>query len=510
MGSGEGQAEARRIVIAGGGVAGWAAATMLARMLPPAGFTVTLVEVEGAADNVGALGPAETTLPASSAFHAWLGIDEDRLLAEASGTFTLGTAWAGWGGEEASFMPFGEVGAPLEGVAFHHLALRLREAGKAVRLANYSLATIAAQLGRFTRPSNDARSILSSFAYGLQVDLQGYARLMEGLAERLGVARAAAPFGHALLSEVGDIHAVALRSGERIEGDLFIDASGPAAVLIGGALGTPFESWRRWLPCDNFLSLRHNAQGPTEPYACVSAHPAGWRRSVAVRGYVAETFAYCSAFLEPDRALDAVRPDRSGDARANVEAGGVEFGRRAVPWHRNCIAIGTAAATVEPLGATGLHLLHSELTRLARLFPSKDSSGAERAEYVRTWTDEVDRLRDFLMARYKLNGRRGEPFWEACAQMEVPEPLSRKIALYRSRGRVSMEEEEPFEERDWTMLFDAQGVRTRRYDLRADALDAERIERHMDRLRELILKAAAGLPLHDDYLRRHGAARRTA
>jgi tryptophan halogenase len=173
------------------------------------------------------------------------------------------------------------------------------------------------------------------------------------------------------------------------------------------------------------------------------------------------------------------------------------------------VAVGSAAATVEPLRSTSLHVLARQLARLLRLFPASPGAAAEAAEYVRETNEELDRLRDWLILPYKLNGRLGEPFWDDARAMAVPEPLARKIALYQSRGRVPLLDGDLFEEAEWAAAFDALGVRPRRHDARADALPLDRVRRHLASVRSIMLGAAATLPSHADYLAR-GMARESA
>jgi tryptophan 7-halogenase len=482
-----------RVIILGEGVAGWAAAAMLAGALPSSRYCVTLVPTGRPDDSLGPFGPAEATLPPVREFHVRLGLDEEALIREAGASYALGVAHSGWSSAEPTyFLPYGDVGAPLDTVAFHQLAGRIRAGGGTVRFSDFSLAAMAAQMGRFARPSDDPASVLSTYSYGLHLPREGYARVLRSLALGRGVAVAGSRFAAAELDERGDLAGLRLESGEVAAGDIFIDAAGPSAPLIEGALATGFESWRAWLPCDRVAEIGSAASVPPAPYSHVEAHSAGWRRAVPFQGGLAEAIVSCSDF--------------QGDA------GGVRFeaGRRKLAWNRNCIALGAAAATLEPLQPAGLHRVQSALARLLRLFPGGPEYGAEAAEYNRQSAEELDRVRDLVILRYKLNGRSGEPFWDSLRAMNVPEPLARKIALYQSRGRVPLLDGDMFEEAEWATLFDTHGVRPRRYDARADAIPMERIERHFSAIRSVMLRAAAGLPMHGDYLARQKRVKESA
>ncbi|MDP8993473.1 MAG: tryptophan 7-halogenase [Pseudomonadota bacterium] len=493
----------RKVVIVGGGVAGWMAAAALARALPVPHYAVTLVETAGEDRSLGCFGPAEASLPSIRRWHSRLGIDEDELVGTAGGSFTLGIAFSGWSRPgHAWFAPFGEIGATLGSVPFHHLAARLRASGQRLRLADFSLAAIAAQTGRFARPAEDPSSVLSSYSYGLHLPRCGYREFLQQVALRAGAALVPGPFSRAELADDGRIAAVVLEDGARVEGDLFIDCSGPHASLIEGALATGFESWRRWLPCDRAAEFLCQAGAAPVPYSHNAAQGGGWSRTVPLQGRTGEAFVYCSAFVPEEAAQAQALGGLSGPAQSERRSS-FEPGRRRLLWNRNCIAIGAAAALLEPIHPTSLHLVHSALERLIALFPEDADAPAEAAEFNRLGIAELERLRDFAILPYKLNGRVGEPFWDACRAMEVPDSLGYKIELYRSRGRVPLYDGDMFEEADWVALLDEQGVRPRRYDVMADRVPPEYLYRHMARVRELVLKGAASLPPHGEYLRRH-------
>ena len=489
-----------RIVILGGGLTGWMAAAALARTLPPGRCTIHLVETSGSDPD--SIGGVESTLPAGRAFFEALGIDEDRLLCGGHGAFALGTAWSNWASAGLTyFAGFGDVGASLDGVGFHHLARRLRESGQAIRLANYSLATIAAQLGRFARPSGDPRSILSTFAYGFHLPLADHKALWRRLALEAGVVAAERPFASAIREEDGDLAAIVLGDGSRLDGDLFLDCSGARALLIDGALDTGFESWRAWLPCDGAASVASHSAVPPAPYSHVEGLDWGWRCEIPAQGLTGQMIVFASDQVEPELAAAQLRERLAEPAIGDIQMVRFEAGRRSLAWNRNCVALGDAAAMLEPFPSVRLHLAQRAVLRLLRLFPQARSSPAEAAEYNRQTIEESERLRDYLILRYKYNGRTGAPLWDRCRAMTVPEPLAHKIAIWSSRGRVPLYDEETFEEPDWALLFDVHGVRPRRHDPLADAIPDDRLARHMDRLRELVLSNASALPVHADYLR---------
>ncbi|WP_066796852.1 tryptophan halogenase family protein [Sphingomonas soli] len=472
----------RRIVILGGGVAGWMSALALGRALAGCAIAIDLVETEGPDHSIGPFGPGESTLPAFHKFLGDEGVDEDALLRASRGTFALGAAFSGWADRQSAwFLPFGDIGVGMGTVAFSPLVARLRAAGHPVRPTDFSLAAVAAAAGRFARPSLDRRSVLSSYGYGLHLDKAGFAGMCRTQAS--GVTHHAAPFARAIRVANGHVSALELVGGEQVPGDLFLDCSGPAALLCE-AHG--FESWSAWLACDRVVERATQQEGIPPPYTHAAAHPAGWLRSVPLAGGPSEAMVFASAHHSDTAAIE------------------IHQGRRTRAWHGNVIAIGAAAALVEPLYGHNLHLVHSAIQRLVTLFPTR-ADGPEAAEYNRITAEEADRVRDFVIAHYKTNARTGEPFWDAARAMSVPDTLQYKLDLYASRGRMPMYDEELFDRAEWIAMLDGQGLHPRRYDALADTIPEPAIIQHVTRLREMIVDAAKAMPNHGATLAQIGA-----
>jgi tryptophan 7-halogenase len=471
-----------KIVIVGGGVAGWLAAAALARRTR---CDILVVETPGIDDSLGLPLKVEATLPSTPAVHQAIGFDEDDLLARCGGSFTLGRALSNWTREQApSFHPFGEIGASLGPIAFHQLVAKMRADGEAVNIANYSVAALCAQSGRFARPTSDQRSVLSTMAYGLHLEIRGYRDALKADALAHGVIAVDGEVAGLTLSHEQLIDSVLLRDGERASGDLFLDCTGQTRTLTGRMPRAAFESWSHWLPCDRCLVTASPIDAPPPPYTHVDAHQTGWQSFASTRDMIGEALVYQHGATER-------------------EAYAFTSGRMAKPWTGNCIAIGGAAAIIDPVASTQLHLAGSAIGRLLRLFPHDRACRIEAAEYNRQTIEELENVRDFAILHYKANGRIGELFWDASRAMGVPDRLAHKIALYESTGRLALHDEESFEASDWIALFDALGVRPQCYDAMADAINRAHIDQYLQQIRQAMLKAVATVPAHEVYLAQH-------
>jgi tryptophan halogenase len=499
----------RRIVLAGGSLAGWMTATALARVLNPADHTVTLAGADEARDGLAPLGVADATLPPPVPLHAALDLNEDGVVGRTGGSFSFGIALSGWNGPASVtpptyFHPFSQIGGPLGPVSFHHIALRLRRDGAPLRLSNFALAALAAQAGRFMRPSPDPASVLSTCHYGLHLDCDRLAGLYRAEAERLGVRVARGHLQRVERTADGALGAVQTSVGERVEGDLFLDCTGVEARLLtaleGNGGGTGWEAWDPWLPCDRVLAAVVDDPVAPPPYSHAEARAAGWTRSLPLQGRTAFTALYATAHGDEEAALRQLKQLAGGRPLQDLHSHYVRFGRRRTPWLRNCIALGGAAALIDPVGLSNLQLLRAGADLLLQLLPSDADAAAEAAEFNRRFTALLDHARDFALAHYRLNGRSGEPFWDDCRAMHIPDTLDYKLRLYECRGRVPLYDEDPLEEDSWANLFDEHGLRPRAYTPIADGFRTTDLQSHVQLVRTVMLEAVKKMPAHADYL----------
>jgi tryptophan halogenase len=485
-----------RIVIAGGGTAGWSAAAAMARALGRGHGSVRVLADE--ADDSEEL--AFAALPSARDFHRFLGLDEDRLMRASRGAFRLGARLAGWAGDgSAWFQPFGTTGAMLQQVGFHHHLLRLEGLGRRREPEDFSLAAMAARAGRFARPSADPRSVLSTLDYGLHLEAKGYRDVLRALAEGLGVRSVQGSIA-AVEPEGSATTAVITDAGERIEGDVFIDATGARARLIGQALGVPLQDWSGLAPFDRRLELLAASSGPPAPNTEILATTQGPVRRAPLQGRVGLSLVYSSAAMSDEAALAFLRSQSQGPAIGEPRFAALGFGRRERAWSGNCIAVGAAAGQADPLGIASLHLLHAALLRLVALFPPRGEAPASAAEYNRLIASETDRLGDFVLAHFKTNRRVGEPAWDRCREAPASEALAHKIGLYESRARTPMRELETFPEEAWSALFRAQGLRPRRHDPFAEAMDVGQLETTLQRMHRTMADAVSAMPSHGDFI----------
>lgn len=487
-----------KVIIVGGGTAGWMTAAALAKLLPSR-CSIHLVESEA----IGIVGVGEATLPHIRGFNDRLGINEAEFMAATRATFKLGIEFKDWGKPGDSYIhPFGSFGSGKGTVDFHHYWSRLCEGpGPAPPIGEYSMAVTMAYMNRFARPDPDPDKIESTFNYAYQFDAMLFAPFLRQIAEDLGAQRTEARIVDVELDgETGDVRAILLESGQRIEGDLFIDCSGFVSLIIGKALGEPFEDWSQWLPCDRAVAMPCRTRTALTPYTSATAMHAGWRWRIPLQHRTGNGYVYSSAFTSDEDARAALVEAVEGEPIAEPRVLKFKAGRRKRSWVRNCVAVGLASGFLEPLESTSIYLIQAAISTLIELFPEREISVLDRDEFNRLIDLEYDRIRDFLILHYHATKRTDSSFWDHVRTMQVPDSLHDKIELFRRRGRVSKYREGVFLDASWIAVYIGQRVIPQGHDMRADLPPADVFTRAMDALRADVRAKAALMADHRAFI----------
>ena len=502
MGHEEATGAIARIVIVGGGTAGWMTAAGLATMLGPAGIAVTLIESEA----IGIVGVGEATLPHIKAFNDTLGIDEAEFMAATSATMKLGIEFVDWGRKGDAYVhPFGDFGIADEGVAFHHFWRRVADHPDTGPLDLYSLPIIAAKAGKFQPPAADARSALSTYRYAYQFDALQYAPYMRRHAEARGVVRMEGKVTNVRQDgETGFITALDLDDGRSVEGDLFVDCSGFFGVMIEQALGAGYDEWTRWLPCDRAVAVPCESAGPLLPFTRATADTAGWRWRIPLQHRTGNGHVYASSFISDDAASQALLDGLDGKPLADPRPLRFATGKRRRLWSHNCIAIGLSGGFLEPLESTSIYLIQEGITKLLELFPRTFAHDELRDEYNRRMDLEFERIRDFLVLHYHATQRDDSEFWNHMRTMAVPDSLNEKIGLFRSAGRVARYDLGLFLPPSWVAVMVGQGIVPEGWDWRADQVEEAALRQQMAGLRQHLQRTVGGMSDHHAFLRDNG------
>ena len=424
----------KRVVIVGGGSAGWLAACYLAARHP--GLAITLVE----SPEIPTIGVGEGTWPTMRETLATIGIPEPDFLASCDASFKQGSRFDGWRDGTTSDTYLHPFTPPPTGSA--HALIGAWQPGSASFAAAMTAqaAVCSADLAPRQRAMPDYAAALN---YGYHLDAGKFAGLLSRHAtSRLGVTHIAATVRAVNAAANGDIAEIVLDDGSQIGADLFLDCTGQAALLIGEHCAVPWIDRGDVSFNDRALAL----QVPVQPGSAIAsqtvgtAHQAGWLWDIALPGRRGIGCVYSSRFMADDEAEQVLRDHVlavvPGAMADQLVPRRLEFrtGHRARFWQGNCLAIGLSAGFIEPLEASAIVLIELSLRALADNFPAnRPAMDIHAARFNRLFQYRWDRIVEFLKLHYVLS-RRTEPYWLAQRDpATVPPGLTENLTLWRDQ-----------------------------------------------------------------------------
>lgn len=490
----------KKIVIVGGGSAGWMTAAALANDLGQT-CDITLIESEA----IGTIGVGEATIPPIRYFNQRLGIDEATFVRETHGSFKLGIEFIDWSRQGHSyFHPFGHYGAEFDHVPFYQHWMHAHLNGDETPIDEYSLAWAASKAGKFSQPLADPRNIQSRFDYAYHFDATLYAAYLRKYAEARGVTRIEGRVVSAAQDpDSGFLKSVTMADDRQFEADLFVDCSGFFGLLIEKTLETGYEDWSHWLPCNRAVAVTCERSAEILPYTKSTAKTAGWQWRIPLQHRTGNGYVYCSEYLEAEKAEQTLLSSLDGAPLAEPRHLRFVTGRRNKFWNKNCVAIGLSAGFMEPLESTSLHLIQYGIMRLLALFPDRAMSPLLADEYNALTIAEYERIRDFLILHYTATQRDDDAFWRYCANMPIPDRLCYKIDHFRTHGMIISDERELFHNPSWIAVYLGQDIVPER----APAMTRHRpdvpVEQRMQQIRSAMAQAVEAMPTHDAFIDRY-------
>ena len=484
----------RRIVVVGGGTAGWMAAAALVSMLPPSRASITLVESEA----IGIIGVGEATLPHLRHFNETIGINEADFIAATSATLKLGIEFVNWSRQGDRYIhPFGDFGRAVDGIPFHQVwnAVRAKSGGQPI--GAYSLPVRMCQAARFDRPSDDAESIASTYGYAYQFDATRYAPFLQQHALARGATRIEGLVDAVNQDpETGDIRSLKLQDGRTVEGDFFFDCTGFGGLLIERTLQAGHEDWSHWLPCDRALAVPCESVGDLLPFTRATAQEAGWQWRIPLQHRTGNGHVFSSRFTDEDRARQTLLDNLDGPILAEPRLLRFATGRRRVSWSHNCVAAGLSGGFLEPLESTSIHLIQMAITHFIELFPVSGDYALERETYNTIMKREFERVRDFLILHYHATERQDSAFWNYVRTMPIPDSLTEKMELFRARGHVARYQQGLFLEPSWIAVYLGQRILPDSWDVRLETMPVEELKQALGRIDGEITAALDRMPPH--------------
>lgn len=495
----------KKIVVVGGGTAGWMAASTLSHLLNGLGCDITLIESE----QIGTVGVGEATIPPITMFNQMLGIDENLFVRETQATFKLGIEFVNWKKIGHSYIhPFGDFGVDFDVRPFHQHWLNQRAKGYGRDLFDYSLMVQACRQGKFMRPLSDRpKSALAGINYAYQFDAGLYAKFLRQYSEARGVTRIEGKIASVKQHpETGFVQSVTTDDDRTYDADLFIDCSGFRGLLIEQTLETGYEDWSKWLPCDRAVAIPCEKISDPIPYTRATAHEAGWQWRIPLQHRTGNGHVYCSSYTDTEKATDILVKNLDGKPIADPNHLRFTTGRRKKFWNKNVIALGLAAGFMEPLESTSIHLVQTGLARIMSHFPNQGFVQADIDSYNERTNAEYERVRDFLVLHYNLTQRDDSEFWRYCKNMEKPETLKRRVDQFAGHGRILESKDDLFGTASWLAVMHGQGIMPQYYDPVTDQANPEKVNEVMEQIYSAIMSGADSMPNHYEFIKQECAS----
>ncbi|MED5332590.1 MAG: tryptophan halogenase family protein [Pseudomonadota bacterium] len=485
----------KRVVIAGGGTAGWLAASLMKKVLGKA-VDITLVESEA----IGTVGVGEATIPPIRLVNQVLGIDEAQFLHDTKATIKLAIRFENWKTKgESYYHTFGAPGKSMAFCHFHHYWVKARQQGLKDDLWDFDLNYHAAEAGRFAQINAKDPVVELPFAYHFDASL--YAQYLRKLSENMGVVRKEGKISRVQrFTDSGFIQALHLERGDVVEGDLFVDCTGFKGLLIEEALGAGYDDWSHLLPCDSAIAVPSERHEKTAPYTRSIAHDAGWQWRIPLQHRNGNGHVYSSRYISDDQACDTLLSNLDTKPLGDPKLIKFTTGRRRKQWYKNVVAVGLSSGFLEPLESTSIHLIQSAIVRLIQLFPHNGFAPSLETEYNKQSELEFEQIRDFLVLHYTVNERTDSAFFNDMRNITLPDSLAHKIALFKESGNLLREQNDLFLESSWLQVLYGQGITPKDYHGLVDSVPEVQLNQMLKRLLEIKKEPIAKLPTHDEYI----------
>ena len=488
----------KRILIVGGGTAGWMAAAALSERYRDHDLHIQLLE----SDKIASVGVGEATVPGILQLHQHLNISEREFIRATGATFKLGIEFTDWYSKgESFFHPFAAFGSPIGEYDFYQCWLKLYREGFHLPLEDFCLAIAMAKQGRFAQPDDEASNPLALYNYAYHFDASRYAQFLRQYAEKRRVQRIEGKLQTVeQCNQSPQIKRVILEDGQQLEADLFVDCSGFRALLIEDCLHTGFEDWSQWLPCDRAVTMQSKNVDAPLPYTRSTALTSGWQWRIPLQHRTGNGYVYCSRFCSDEEAEESLYKHLPGEALTPPRAIPFKTGMRKQFWSNNCVALGLASGFIEPLESTSISLIQTGIEKLMQFLPDLVIDAAKVAEANRLNRLEYEGIRDFIVLHYKASTRSDSDFWRYVKTLPLPTSLSEKIRRFNQDGSIVLLEQESFQEQSWIAMYNGFKHIPERCKRQVTQLDSEQLRRIMESMRSAIASGANCAPTHSDFL----------
>ena len=427
----------RQLVILGGGTAGWMAANLFAKLIPKEQVSVTLVE----SADIGIVGVGEGSTPTLKRFFQLIDVAEESWMPACNATYKVNIRFVDWSPQSANkdyCHPFiSQVDTFTErAFAMNCMTRRLGLDTETVP-HKFLLNGVLAEQGKGPlTPEN----FPFRMEYGYHFDsylLGGYLR---DVAISRGVQRIEATVDNVRQHQNGDVAELVLTNGQTVSGDFFIDCSGFASVLMQKTLNVEFSSFATNLFNNSAVVIPTETTNPLPVETRATALSNGWAWSIPLQNRTGNGYVFSDDFISADDAELELRQHLGVDSSVTARHLKMRVGQLQQHWVKNCLGIGLSQGFIEPLEATALHLVQTCIEMFIDNWQGANFSDKNQNEFNRKTSERFERVRDYIVAHYKLNTREDSEYWQANRENEhLSDSLKHILNAWFTRGDLAAE-----------------------------------------------------------------------
>ena len=490
----------KKILVVGGGTAGWMVANLFAVRWPEA--DISLLE----SSEIGIIGVGEGSTPQLKLFFDAINVSEEEWMPSCNATFKNGISFHGWShapGYQNYFHPFpAQTDAYTTPVFFNNIRDRIQGKDAKAHPDRYFLATYLAQQGLGPLP---AESFPFDVAYGYHFDSGLLGKFLADKAMQRGVRRIIGTLTDVQLSEAGAIASVLLEDGRLLDADFFVDCTGFSSLLLQGALKVPFISFANNLFNDAAVVMPTEVTASLPPETRSTALSSGWAWKIPLRNRYGNGYVYSTQYLSADAAEFEFR-QHLGLLESGVQAKhlSMKVGRTEQHWSKNCLAVGLAQGFIEPLEATALYLVFETVYRFMKYYEAGSFSNQHEREFNADINEKFDGVRDYIVCHYKVNQRKDSRYWlDNADNKNISNRLEEILKLWRTGGNfvkdmADRKLEGSYQAESWACLLAGYGY----FPPMNPTGQGEYNHRHnLDKLTEFVRRCGLNFKLHQDLLK---------
>lgn len=427
-----------KIIILGGGTAGWMAANLFAKHWSKDQASITLIE----SPSIGIIGVGEGSTPSLKRFFETLGVAEQDWMPQCNATYKLNIRFQGWSPESGrnnySHPFFSQLDLFTQDAFFVNCHTRRLGLDVHTNPEDFFINAVLAHQGKLPLASSN---FLFDMQYGYHFDSQLLGGFLADFAQRNGVSLRKETIRNLIRGSNGDIQALQTQEGEFITGDFFVDCSGFASVIMQKTLGVKFQSFKENLFNDSAVVAPTSITDRVPLETQSQALSAGWCWKIPLTNRFGNGYVYSSDFLTQEQAEQELR-DHLGLNRDQGDCRhlSMRVGQLEQHWNHNCLGLGLSQGFIEPLEATALHLVQVAIELFIEKFTLGEFTSRYRASFNQLIHERFERVRDYIVAHYKLNTRNDSDYWRANREnRNLSESLLQLLDVWYRCGDIAQE-----------------------------------------------------------------------